>query len=65
MTKQIEVCKMKVSRAIEGITGMNRIKSGTITNRIKVRSVLKKIQEQQLRWFGYVTRKGEERADTV
>lgn len=46
---------------IEEFTRMVRIKSGTNRNNLKLRSVLKNLEEQQLKWFGCVLRMGEER----
>lgn len=59
--QQTEACGMKVLWKNERITRINKVKRKIIRNSLKVRSVFKRLEDQQLRWFRYVFRMGEER----
>lgn len=65
LKKSIEACEMKILRKIEGVSRMDKIKSETIRNNLKIKSVLLKIETQQLRWFGHLTRMEEQRTTKV
>lgn len=48
---------MKLLRKIDGTTRMDR--SEAIKNKLNAESLLEKIESQQLRWFGYSVRMGD------
>ncbi|KAK4880498.1 hypothetical protein RN001_008644 [Aquatica leii] len=52
---------MKYLRRVKGVTRLDRIKNEIVREELKVVSVLDKIEEQQLKWFGHLCRVNEER----
>lgn len=60
MKSSIQATEMKYLRRVMGITRMDRVRNQDIQDELKVDSVLKEIEKNQLKWFGHLCRMGDE-----
>lgn len=65
LKSRITACEMKILRKIEGVTKLDKVRNETIRRNLKVKSVIEKIETQQLRWFGHLVRMNEDRTVKV
>nr|CAH7719410.1 unnamed protein product [Callosobruchus chinensis] len=47
---------MKDLRVVKGVSRQDKIRNESIRDELGMRSVLQKIEENQLKWFGYLIR---------
>nr|CAH7736900.1 unnamed protein product [Callosobruchus chinensis] len=53
---KIQALEMKYLRGVKGVTRRDKIRNEVIRSELGVKSVLQKIEENQLKWFGHLVR---------
>nr|CAH7736536.1 unnamed protein product [Callosobruchus chinensis] len=53
---KIQALEMKYLRVVKGVTRRDKIRNEVIRSELGVKSVLQKIEETQLKWFGHLVR---------
>ena len=56
MKSRIQATNMKYLRRVLGKTRRDRIRNDVIRNELEVKPIIQKIEEQQLKWLGHLTR---------
>ena len=60
--RKLSVAEMKMLRMMCGVTKRDRVKNEYIRGSVGVDSIQDKLAQSRLRWFGHVSRKGEDDA---
>ncbi|KAG5569172.1 hypothetical protein H5410_058938 [Solanum commersonii] len=63
MSKKMHVAEMRMLRWMCGHTRSDRIRNEVIREKVGVASVVDKLREVRLRWFGHVKRRGADAPD--
>ncbi|KAK5649468.1 hypothetical protein RI129_000497 [Pyrocoelia pectoralis] len=58
---KVLVMEMKYLRAVIGITRRDKIANKMVRDTLNVEPIIKHIESQQVKWFGHLTRMGNER----
>ena len=58
---QVQASEMRFLRRIERVTLFNKVRSSEIQNSLNIEPLLLRIERSQLRWFGHVSIKPQER----
>ena len=58
---QVQASEMRFLRRIEGVTLFNKVRSSEIRKYLNTEPLLLRIERSQLRWFGHVSRRPQER----
>ncbi|XP_066964203.1 uncharacterized protein [Macrobrachium rosenbergii] len=61
-TEKMDVAEMRMLRWMAGVTREDRIRNDYIRGSTKVVEISKKVQDERLRWYGYLLRRDENHA---
>ena len=58
--KKLDAAETRMLRWMSGVIKLDRIRNERIRGTTKVGEISKKVQESRLKWYGHVSRRGEE-----
>lgn len=61
MKSKIQTLEMKYLRAVKGVTRRDKIRNQKVREDLKVEPILEYMDRQKMKWFGHITRMGENR----